>query len=267
MRPCLATRRINADTREGWLASFDSILSALEKHFGRHDYVLGGRPSLADFALMGPLYGHVFHDAVSGFRLKANYPLVAEWVTRTMAQNALNARPFGAVIYQHVDGSLVGAPAASDGAEFLAGDEVPETLLPVLRLWFGEFWPVLESTMERFTNYLTSQEWEAKAATNGGLLPGKTFAPSPGFEAEQSGDGPLMHDFQVGGVAGRRMCSGYHLWMLGRLETVLEGCVEQGESAVRELLGAVGGSGLLGLGGSLAGCRARKQDGNIYAAQ
>ena len=36
---------------------------------------------------------------------------------------------------------------------------------------------------------------------------------------------------------------------------------------MRELLGAVGGSGLLGLGKSLAGCRARKQDGNIYAAQ
>ena len=176
---------------------------------------------------MGPLYGHVFHDAVSGFRLKANYPLVAEWVTRTMAQNALNARPFGAVIYEHVEGALVGAPAASDGAEFLAGDEVPETLLPVLTLWFGEFWPVLEATIKRFTEYFASPEWEAKAATNGGLLPGKTFAPSPGFEAEQSGDGPLMHTFQVGGVAGRRMCSGYHLWMLGRLETVLEGFVEQ----------------------------------------
>jgi glutathione S-transferase len=32
-------------------------MERFEAHLDVHDYLLGGRPSLADFSLMGPLYG------------------------------------------------------------------------------------------------------------------------------------------------------------------------------------------------------------------
>jgi glutathione S-transferase len=35
------------------------VLQLLERHFHRCDYVLGGRPSLADLGLLGPLYAHL----------------------------------------------------------------------------------------------------------------------------------------------------------------------------------------------------------------
>eukprot|EP01045_Picozoa_sp_COSAG04_P018823 COSAG04_NODE_1771_length_5618_cov_50.466932_6_plen_172_part_00 len=141
---------------------------------------------------------------------------------------------------------------------------MPKTLLPVLKLWFGEFWPVLESTMERFTNYLASPEWEAKAMggegderrvaagqdlralarLRGGAVTGRpSDARLPGGRRRGEEDVQRLSPVDAGQV------------------TVMDSRVEQGESAVRELLGAVGGSGLHGLGGSLAGCRARKQGG------
>ena len=46
----------------------------------------GGAPCLADFGLIGPLYGHIYNDAVSGFELRTRFPFTAEWVTRCIHQ-------------------------------------------------------------------------------------------------------------------------------------------------------------------------------------
>jgi glutathione S-transferase len=73
----------NEVTEMAWQASQHRVLGLLETHFGVHDYALGGRPSLADFGLLGPLYAHLFRDAVPGFALRVYFPLVAEWVERT----------------------------------------------------------------------------------------------------------------------------------------------------------------------------------------
>jgi glutathione S-transferase len=64
-------------TEAAWQASNDRTLARLEAHFARHDFVLGGLPSLGDFALLGPLYAHLYRDAVSGFELRTRFPLVA----------------------------------------------------------------------------------------------------------------------------------------------------------------------------------------------
>ena len=61
---------MNESTAPAWEASNARLLAALEAHFAVHDYVLGGLPSLADFALLGPLYAHLFRDAVPGFVLR-----------------------------------------------------------------------------------------------------------------------------------------------------------------------------------------------------
>lgn len=37
-----------------------TVMERLEAHLDVHDYILGGRPCLADFSLLGPLYGHIF---------------------------------------------------------------------------------------------------------------------------------------------------------------------------------------------------------------
>ena len=251
-------------TEHAWQQSQHRLLSLLEVHFGVHDYVLGGRPSLGDYGLIGPLYAHLFRDAVSGFALRTHFPLVTEWVERTNGEGALNARKFGQRLYAlGADGALTPRPATSDDGAWLADDAIPETLLPVLGVFFEEMWPVLRSSAEKLTAFVASD-----AHPPGGELPGKTFTATPGFEAHQTGAGALTHAFELGGVSGRRMVVPYQIWMLQRVERALARCTasDVGRAAVEALLGGfASGPELLGLPELLAGCRVRKEGGRLFS--
>jgi len=256
---------VTAETEHAWQASQHQLLERLETHFGLHDYVLGGRPSLADYGLLGPLYAHLYRDAVSGFALRSYFPLVSEWVERTNGEGALNARMYGQKLYSvGEDGELVGRPATSDGAEWLPDDAIAESLFPVLAVFFEEMWPVLASSAERLSAFIASDDH-----VRGGELPGKTFFVGPGFETFQTGDGPLTHEFQLRGVRGRRMVLPYQIWMLQRLGAALAEAKasHSGAAALAELLGHFdNGTQLLELEPMLAGCRVRKERGLLFSA-
>ena len=253
-------------TQAAWQASNDRLLARLEAHFAKHDFVLGGLPSLGDFALLGPLYAHLFRDAVSGFQLRSGFPLVAEWVERTNHTGFLNARSYGQKLYSlGPNGELVGRPATSDGGAWLPDDAIPETLLPVLAVFFEEMWPALDASLAALRAFLASG-----GVAPGGELPGKTFTATPGFETLQTGDGPLTHEFTLGGVVERRMVTAIHTWMLQRIADVLRECTatRPGRGAIEGLLDAFpNGRALLGLDARLAGCRVRKQGGRIFACE
>lgn len=100
-----------------------SMLDALEAHFAVHHYLLGSKPSLGDFGLIGPLYAHLGRDPYPARELIAKRPHLAQWVRRM----------------QH--------PERPQGGAFLARDEIPATLAPVFRSIFGEFWPQLTATL------------------------------------------------------------------------------------------------------------------------
>src|SRR5581483_438554 len=104
-------------------------LAELDAHFARHPFLLGGRPSLADFGLMGPLYAHLYRDPYPGRLMRTRAPRVAAWVER------------------------MNAPAA-DAGELLPHDAIPDTLLPVLRRMFAEHCPVLVDTAARLADWL-----------------------------------------------------------------------------------------------------------------
>jgi hypothetical protein len=251
-------------TAKAWEASNANLLGLLETHFGVHDFALGGLPSLADFALLGPLYAHLYRDPVAGFDLRTRYPLVSEWVERTNHTNDLNARSYGQKLYSlDANRTLVARPATSDGGAWLGDDALPPTLLPVLEVFFAEMWPVLRSELVALRAYLASGRHAA-----GGELPGKTFTPTPGFEALQTGDGPLVHGFEIGGLRAQRMVVPYHAWMLQRLADVLGECVRtpDGRSRINALLSRFpNGLELLRLDQDLAGCRVRKIGGRIFS--
>jgi len=58
------------------------LLALLSDHLARHPYLLGDRPSLADCALMGPLYAHLYQDAVPARLLRETAPRVCHWIER-----------------------------------------------------------------------------------------------------------------------------------------------------------------------------------------
>jgi glutathione S-transferase len=58
------------------------LLGLLDVHFQHVPYLLGGRPSLADFGLMAPFYAHLGRDPVPRRLMALRAPNVARWTER-----------------------------------------------------------------------------------------------------------------------------------------------------------------------------------------
>lgn len=69
-------------TRAAVEASYLETLSALEPVFGTRPFVLGERPTEADFGLFGPLFRHFFCDPAPARIMRERAPAVQEWVAR-----------------------------------------------------------------------------------------------------------------------------------------------------------------------------------------
>ena len=65
--------------------SYEAFLREFSAHLEVHPYALGGRATLADFALYGPLYAHLYRDPASGDLMRRYAPKVADWVERVKA--------------------------------------------------------------------------------------------------------------------------------------------------------------------------------------
>ena len=95
-----------------------TMLDYLEHHFTAQPFLFGTRPSVADFALLGPMYAHLSRDPWPARELIAPRPRLRAWVER------------------------MNAPQPQSG-DFLDGDVVPATLRPLLDSVFDEFYPML----------------------------------------------------------------------------------------------------------------------------
>ena len=56
------------------------LLEILEEHFKEHQFLLGFKPSMADFALFGPLKVHLFNDPQSNEIMEVNGPRTCRWL-------------------------------------------------------------------------------------------------------------------------------------------------------------------------------------------
>lgn len=102
------------------------LLDDLERHLAEHPYLLGGKPSLADCALMGPLYAHLYLDAVPGRLLRERAPRTCHWIERM----------------NHADPDDMGA--------WLAGDALAATMRPLLARMARDAGPYVIDTVRAF---------------------------------------------------------------------------------------------------------------------
>lgn len=102
-------------------AAYCELLDALDEHFLNFPYLLGGRPSIADFGLMAPMFAHLARDPVPATLMKNRAPNVYRWTER------MNLARIG-------DGEFPDCPEA-----YPANDAIPATLEPVLRLAFQDW--------------------------------------------------------------------------------------------------------------------------------
>jgi glutathione S-transferase len=128
MKGSLPLLGVNPDTTGAIEEHLGELLAALSRHFESHDFLLGSRMSLADCALMGPLYPHLFLDAVPGRLLRESAPLVCHWIER------------------------MNAPKPGSG-EFLAEDALAESLRPILELVGRDATPLILDTVRDFERW------------------------------------------------------------------------------------------------------------------
>lgn len=117
-------------------ASYAELLAVLETHFRAHPYLLGGRPSLADFGMMAPLYAHLARDPVPAFLMRTTAPAVARWTER------MNVA------------AIPDADYPDPGGAYPADDQIPETLEAVLRVAFAHWTPGLAEDAAQFNRWL-----------------------------------------------------------------------------------------------------------------
>ncbi|MFT7245219.1 MAG: glutathione S-transferase [Candidatus Azotimanducaceae bacterium] len=192
-------------TEQAWTDSMHNILGLLEAHFDQHDYILGGQPTLADFSLIGPLYPHLYKDPVPGFMMRTEFPMVSEWIERVNGSTEAGSSSYREPRYKLEDGNLVRLVSTT----LLPDDEIPDTLLPIIHVFFDEMWPMLKRNIHVVRQFIEQ--------STDGSLPGKSFHSSAEFRGDQSGEGALTLEFNIGGVTERRMASPYQVWMLQRL--------------------------------------------------
>jgi glutathione S-transferase len=99
---------ITEDTIPGIEATYLEFLDQLDRHFASYAFLLGSRPSIGDYGLMGPLYAHLGRDPVPRALMEERAPNVYAWVKRMNGPQPLSG-------------------------EFLADDVIPDSLLPLLQ--------------------------------------------------------------------------------------------------------------------------------------
>lgn len=111
----------------------DAMLDHLERHFSQMPFLLGHKPSLADFGLVGSMYGHLGRDPWPKRHLVAPRPQLRAWIDR-MAQ-----------------------PTKGYVGEWLAGDELAPSLTPVFASIATEFLPMLEGILEQARQFMAAK--------------------------------------------------------------------------------------------------------------
>lgn len=105
---------------EEWTSN---ILNILENHFSQYDYVLGDRPTVADYALLGLMQGHLNRDPWPKREWIDPRPNLQKWVEKTHRGDAANG-------------------------ELLADDKIPDTLIPIVKIIFDEYLPLMYQTID-----------------------------------------------------------------------------------------------------------------------
>lgn len=140
---------ITPETIPGVEKAYEQFLADLSAHLEVLPYLLGTRASYADFALIGPLYAHQYRDKFTGEHMKRTAPKVADYVERVIAGEGKTG-------------------------ELVPQDDLPATLLPILKVALGEHLPVLAKTNELFSDWARTAEPKSEVPRGMGMVPFST---------------------------------------------------------------------------------------------
>lgn len=194
---------------------YGDTLGLLNTHFSEHPYVLGGAPSRGDYALMGPLYGHLARDPYPLQIMQRTAPLIFRWTER-------------------INGAEVETPEFPERAsELPANDEVPPTLSAFMRHVFRAYAEELTLSAERFNGWV---------AANPDAPAGAWISPEG---ADQPALGAIIVDYH--GVAVEQQALGHSLWLLQRALDLMDGLTGVERAAAESFAREAGAEAVLSI--------------------
>jgi len=137
MKGYLPILGITEETQSALEANTHKILSLLNRHLEQNPYLLGDKPCVGDFSLYGPIYAHLHRDP-SPKNLVSNYPNTLGWMNRLLNNNH------------------------DDQGQFLAHDEIPNTLMPLIELIIEQQFPLISDSMSAISRWVQENPAQQK---------------------------------------------------------------------------------------------------------
>jgi glutathione S-transferase len=206
MRTVAAIWGVSEDSSELVESLYLEFLAALNAHFEAVPYLLGWKPCIGDFGLLAPLYAHLGRDPYPARIMQQQAVRVYRWVER------MNRADQDAPEYFD----------AGDG--YLDEDEVPETLLTVLRILSEDLVPETQAAATTINGWLAENQPESGATA-------ERFLGESQFTVRET---PL-----------KSVAQPYRFFMLQRAQEIYDGLDASNKIAVDEMLQSCGLSELM----------------------
>lgn len=173
-------------------ASYEELLDLMEIHFHHYPYILGGRPSLADFGVITFFFAHLARDICPSRLMKTRAPNVFRWTERMFEKGC-------------VDGEFPDLEP-----DFLPDDRIPETTERLLRHFFADFSSEVMGLIENYNSWNNTNSGLPSGAAIQKDMDSDTVSPHP----------PLgWMEFETRGVKRRRIA---HVDVVYHFQRVLD---------------------------------------------
>ena len=159
-------------------------LMRLNAHFAAYPYLFGGKPSIGDFGMIAPLYGHLGRDPKPLALMQANGVQLYRWVER-MNRPELDIGEF-----------------EDQSGDYLLDDEIPDTLIALLSQIAIDFVPETAAAAACINNWIAQQD---------SLLPGTEVARGVG-----------QARFELRGTTVTALAQPYRFYLLQRVQDLFE---------------------------------------------
>ena len=199
---------VSEDAKEMVENLYLEYLQALDAHLKELPYLLGWKPCIGDYGLIAPMYAHLGRDPHPRSIMQERAVHVCRWVERMNRPDQDVPEFF------------------NPGEDFLADDEVPGTLVSVLRILAEDFVP---------------ETWAAADTINAWL---EENQPETGSPAERMLG---MGSFELRGQTISAVAQPYRFYLLQRVQDAYVAMDETAQSAVSKLLADCGMTDVLNI--------------------
>jgi glutathione S-transferase len=198
-------------------AAYCELLDALDQHFQRWPYLLGGRPSIADFGFMAPLFAHLGRDPVPATLMKNRATNVFDWTER------MNLPSIADREFPHIPES------------FPPDDAIPESLEPVLKLVFQDWGPQLLADAACFNAWVQADP----------SMPAGRMVSSTGERKIHPTLGPIEYRWR--GITVARASAPHGLWHFDKAAAVARALEGEARASFDSLVRRSGGDSVMAI--------------------